>query len=316
LARSDIPLPRVIDHDSAVRTADVDALILRLAAAQHGIVARWQLVPAGVPATLLDERVKRRRLERVARCVYRVPGLDGRHADVVATVLAFGAHAVASHDTAGRLHDLCGHDIHRMVVSTWRGHPDRRADVVLHRVRPPCDERITCDGVTVTSIARTLLDLAAALPDRAFEQALARGLRLHDGTRAQLVALLARYPRRPGTPRLRAPLASDEPPAMTRSDAEERFLALVRTAQLPAPRVNTRIHGFEADFYWPNHAVVVEIDGLAYHTARAAQLRDRHRDSSLGAAGIRVLRFTWQDLTARPEATLVKVALALGRSAI
>lgn len=299
-----------------MRTADIDALILRLARTQHGNVARWQLVPAGVPATLLDERLKRRRLERVARSVYRVPGLDGPRAGVVAAVLGCGPHAVGSHETAGLLHEVVVQPVARIAVSSWRGHPDRRAGVVLHRVRLPCDERTICDGVPVTSLARTLIDLAATLPDRALEQAVARGLRLNDVAHEQLVALLARYPRRPGTPRLRALLAADEPPAMTRSDAEERFLALVRTALLPDARVNTRIHGFELDFYWPAHAVVVEIDGLAYHTTRDAQQRDRQRDSTLAAAGIRVLRFTWQDLTLRPEATLAKVALALGRSAV
>jgi very-short-patch-repair endonuclease len=299
-----------------MRLPDVDALILRLARGQHGIVARWQLVPTGVPRTLLDERVKRRRLERVARSVYRVPGLDGPRANLVATVLAFGADAVASHETAGNLHGVLEHPAPQMVVSTGRGHPDRRDHVLLHRVRLPADERDTCDGVPVTSIARTLLDLAAVLPDRRLEQSLALALDRAGVTTDELHNLIARYPRRPGTPRLRGILTADEPPAMTRSEAEERFLALARTAQLPAPRVNVRIHGFEADFYWRAHGVVVEIDGLAYHTTRAAQQRDRRRDSTLGAAGIRVLRFTWQDLTSRPEATLVKVALALGRAAL
>ena len=168
----------------------------------------------------------------------------------------------------------------------------------------------------VTSVARTLLDLAAVLPDRSLEQAIALAIHLNQAVADELPKLIARYPRRPGTPRLRAILAADEPPAMTRSEAEERFLALVRLAELPAPRVNVRLHGFEADFCWRAQGVVVEIDGLAYHTTRAAQQRDRHRDSTLGAAGIRVLRFTWQDLTTRPEATLVKVALALGRPAL
>ena len=103
---------------------------------------------------------------------------------------------------------------------------------------------------------------------------------------------------------------------MTRSEAEDRFLALIRNAQLPMPRANIRLHGFEADFYWPAHAVVVEIDGLAYHATPDAQQRDRARDSSFAAAGIRVLRFTWQDLTRRSESTLAKVALALGRARV
>jgi len=299
-----------------MRPAEIDALILRLARAQHGILARWQFVPAGVPRTLLDQRVKRRRLERVARSVYRVPGLEGPRADVVATVLACGADAVASHETAGNLHGLLEHAAAKMVVSTGRGHPDRREHVLLHRVLLLSDERATCDGVPVTSIARTLRDLAAVLADRPLEQALARAFYLDGVNTDELRKLIARYPRRPGTPRLRAMLSADEPPAMTRSEAEERFLSLVRAAQLPARRVNVRLHGFEADFCWRAHGVVVEIDGLAYHSTRAAQQRDRHRDSTLGAAGIRVLRFTWQDLTTRPEATLVKVALALGRAAL
>lgn len=298
-----------------MRNADVDSLLLRLARAQHGVVARWQLVSVGVSVTLLNERVKRRRLERVSRGVYRVPGLEGTRADVVGAVLAAGPCAVASHETAGHLQELSAHPAEHVNVSTSCGHPERRAGVVLHRVQLPSDERAKCDGIPVTSPPRTLLDLAAVLPNRSLEQALARGLRRSVVTPTDLLALLARYPRRPGTPRLRALLGTDQSPAMTRSEAEERFLTLVRTAQLPAPQVNVRIHGFEADFYWQVHRVVVEIDGLAYHTTRDAQRRDRQRDTALGAAGIRVLRFTWHDLTAQREATLVKVAMALGSAA-
>lgn len=299
-----------------MHSADVDALILRVAAPQHGVVARWQLVSAGVPPTLLDERIKGRRLERLARGVYGVPGLSGRHRDALARIFACGPYTVGSHDTAGHVQDLLLQPPAQTVVSAWRGRPDPREGVVLHRARIRSDERTTCDGVPVTSIARTLLDLAAALPQRAFEQALARGLRLTDVTGDQLLQLVARYPRRPGTPMLRAMLQADVQPAMTRSEAEERFLALVRTGELPAPQTNVRVHGFETDFYWRAHGVVVEIDGFQFHASRAAQQRDRRRDSTLGAPGIRVLRFTWHDLTAQPSATLVKVALALGRSAV
>ncbi len=297
-----------------MRSADVDELVLGLAQSQHGIVARWQLVPAGVPRTLIDERIKRRRLDRVVLNVYRVPGLGGPRRDIVVSIFAFGPHAVGSHHSAGHLHDLLTRSGTPVVVSTWRGHPDRREGVELHRVQLAADERTTCDGVPVTSIARTLLDLAGVLQDRPFEQALARGLRLTDATEQELLQIAARYPRRPGAARLRAILAADEPPAMTRSEAEERFLALIRDGELPMPQVNVRVHGFEIDFYWRAQAVAVEIDGLTYHATRAAQQRDRRRDSSLGAAGMRVLRFTWADLTARPQATLVKVALALANT--
>ena len=101
--------------------------------------------------------------------------------------------------------------------------------------------------------------------------------------------------------------------AFTRSEAEERFLRLVRLAELPAPVVNVRLRGFEVDFCWRAERVVVEVDGLAYHTSRAAQQRDRHRDTVLAAAGHRVLRFTWRDLATRAEVTLARVAMALAR---
>lgn len=297
-----------------MRSLHADERILALGQAQHGIVTRWQLVSSGVPRTLIDERVKSARLVRVGHCVYRVPGLDGPHRDVLASVYGFGPHAVGSHQTAGRLHDLLVDITTPVVVSAWRGHPARRDGVELHRVQLPADERTVCDGVPVTSVARTILDLAAVLQNRSFEQAIARGLRLGRVTELELLRIIARYPRRAGAPRLRAILAADQQPAMTRSEAEERFLALIRSGELPVPQVNVRVHGFEIDFYWRSHAVAVEIDGFAYHATPAAQQRDRRRDSTLGAAGIRVLRFTWTDLTTRSQATLVKVALALGRS--
>lgn len=292
---------------------DVEAVVLRIARTQDGVVARWQLHAAGMPMPLLDDRVKRRRLQRIARGVYVVPGLEGPHARVLASVLGAGPDAVASHETAGHLQQLVGHPGMSAHVSTSRGNPRRREGIVYHRVRLAGDERTVCDGVPVTSPSRTLLDLAPTLPDRSLEQAVARALRHLGVTTEGLIQHLTRYPGRPGTRRLRALLDADTAPSFTRSEAEERFLQLVRAAQLPAPDVNLLLHGYEVDFCWAHHGVVVEIDGLAYHTTRDAQLRDRRRDTSLAAAGIRVLRFTWQDLTRAREATLAKVALALGR---
>lgn len=288
--------------------------ILRLARAQHGIVARWQLA-GDISLRRVSEFVRHRRLQSVARGVYLIPGLEGPRVDLVAAVLFAGPGAVASHETAGEVQELVSQGAQRLIVSISRGHPRHRDGIVYRRVRLAPDERSICDGVPVTSLARTLLDLSATLPERSLEQALARGLR-EDETREQLVRLLERYPSRPGTPRLRAILSADTPPAMARSEAEERFLALVRTAQLPPPLVNIQLRSYEVDFFWRAHKLVVEIDGLAYHTSRAAQQRDRQRDTALGVAGIRVLRFTWHDLTRMPEATIAKVALALGHARV
>jgi very-short-patch-repair endonuclease len=298
-----------------MRCTDADDLILDLAHGQHGVCARWQLIAADLPPNLIDQRVKRRRLLRVGHCVYRVPGLDGPRWQLAAVVLSLGPHAVASHATAAELLGVSEPE-RPTSISVGRGRPDPRENVQIHRVRLGADECTRCDGIPVTTPARTLLDLAGRLSGRELEQVLARSFRMEIVTAEEVAALIDRYPRRPGAPRLRALLAPDTAPALTRSQAEEKFLALVRRAQLPEPRVNARLNEFEVDFLWRAHDVVVEIDGMAYHSSRAAQERDRRRDSTLAAAGLRLLRFTWSDLTKRPEATLAKVALALGRAGV
>ena len=297
-----------------MRPADFDTVLLATAQRQHGVRARWQLLAAGASASLIDDRVRRGRLEHVVRCVYGVPGLGGPRRTMAATVLSFGAHSVASHGSAGALLGIVSNEGPDVAVSVTSGHPRPRDGVRLYRARLGPGEVTVRDGIPVTSPARTLLDLAGRMPLRALEQALARSLRLEIVTCDEVATLLGCYPRRPGSPALRALVMADTPPAMTRSEAEESFLALVRRAGLPEPRVNVRLRGIEADFHWRQQAVVVEIDGRAWHSSAAAQQRDRERDRALAAAGIRVLRFGWTDLTARPDRTLATVALALGRS--
>lgn len=129
----------------------------------------------------------------------------------------------------------------------------------------------------------------------------------------RLLALLARYPRRPGVAKLQVLLDTAGKPALTRSQAEERFLELVRRAQLSVPEVNVAIHGYEIDFLWREERLAVELDGYAFHGDRAAFEADRGRDADLAARGIQVLRVTWRQVTAESEATLARVAQALAR---
>jgi len=104
-------------------------------------------------------------------------------------------------------------------------------------------------------------------------------------------------------------------PSLSRSEAEERFLALVRRAGLPDPESNVRFHGYELDFLWREQAFAVEIDGYAFHGDRDAFEADRRRDADLAARGIQVMRITWRQLANEPEATLVLLAQALGERA-
>jgi very-short-patch-repair endonuclease len=130
-----------------------------------------------------------------------------------------------------------------------------------------------------------------------------------------LSAALDRSARRPGAPALRTLLQRHEGPALTRSAAEVRMLALVRAAQLPPPEPNASVGRFEVDLLWRDHGLVVEVDGYAFHRGRAAFERDRARDAQLAAAGLRVVRVTWRQLIDEPEAVVARVAGALSSRA-
>jgi very-short-patch-repair endonuclease len=186
--------------------------------------------------------------------------------------------------------------------------------VVVHRstILVARDLRIR-DGLPLTSPARVLLDLAgdpersARELERDFDTALARRLI----TRRDVGELLRRCGRHPGRARLSALEESARSTTFTRSEAEERMLALVRAADLAAPLVNAPSHGYEIDFLWPQAGVAVEVDGYAFHSGRDAFERDRRRDQILLAAGIRVLRVTWRQLTDEPFAVTASLAAAL-----
>jgi len=179
----------------------------------------------------------------------------------------------------------------------------------------PPDEVTRLRRIPVTTPARTLLDLATVLPLRELEQAIAEAERRYDGAQRRLLALLARYPARAGTAKLRELLGGSRNPAFTRSEAERKFLELVRRAGLPAPEPNVRLHGYEVDFLWRDEVLAVEIDGYAFHHDRSAFEADRRRDADLAAHGIQAIRITWRQITDEPEATLVRLVQALAERA-
>ena len=121
---------------------------------------------------------------------------------------------------------------------------------------------------------------------------------------------MARYPHRRGTGVLRRVLTRETSPALTRSEAERRFLHLLRAAGIPPTDTNVRLGAYEVDFLWRSERLVVEVDGYAYHSTRAAFERDRRRDADLQALGYRVLRVTWRQLVEEREAVIACVAQA------
>jgi very-short-patch-repair endonuclease len=176
------------------------------------------------------------------------------------------------------------------------------------------DEQTHLDGVPLTTPARTLLDLSTCVGAAELERALARADREGIADQDTVSRLVARYPGRRGTRRLLALLANPGGPALTRSDAEARFLELVRSGRLREPETNIHLRGHEVDFVWRSERLIVEVDGFAFHSSRTAFEADRRRDAALAAAGFRVIRVTWTQITKEPAALLVRVAQALVES--
>jgi very-short-patch-repair endonuclease len=295
--------------------ASVEARIMDLAARQHGLVTRSQLLRAGLGHDAVKYRIHTKRLLPVHRGVYRVGPVAAPLAHEMAAVLACGPAAVLSRVSAAILWDLLPAERGTVVVDvTVRSRNRRRREGI--RVR--CDPRLEPDEVThvqripTTAPTRTVFDLAAVVGSRELDRVLARADRQGLVDQPALSSLLLRYSARAGIRRLRKLLEGGGGRALTRSEAEERFLALVRRAELPRPETNVSLRGYEVDFLWPAGRLVVEVDGFAFHSSRSSFESDRSRDAALTAKGYRVMRVTWRQVVRRPEATVARLAQALG----
>jgi very-short-patch-repair endonuclease len=298
-----------------------DHRIAELAASQFGVVERRQLRALGLSDPAIARRISAGRLHRLRRGVYAVghPVL-GERGRWLAAVLACGPDAVLSHASAAALWDLRPSDAMTIDV-TVRGPSRRRGPGLrVHRARGlHADETTTTRSIPVTSPARTILDLAATLrDDRALERVLDRAEILRATDVKALVALADARTGHRGAARLRRMLADHTPgTTVTRSELEERMLALCRERGLPKPRVNDSVAGLEVDFLFAERRVVVEADSWQHHRGRAAFERDRERDATLALAGHRVLRFTDRQMK-RDGATVaaaIHAALAAGARA-
>jgi very-short-patch-repair endonuclease len=274
------------------------------------VVSRRQLIELGLGDREIGRRVRAGRLHRIHRGVYAVghPRLT-MHGRLLAAVVSYGDRAVASHHSAAVIWGLRKERGPRVDVTVpGGGGRSRRGAIIVHRSSLPPTDVTICEGIPVTTPARTLIDLADVLPRRALERALDEAAFLRLDLRT-----LRPVPGRRGTGRLRRVLARHRPGSTrTRSWLEERMLALCRRAGLPQPEVNQEIEGHEADFVWREARLIVETDGWAAHGTRAAFEWDRRRDAEHTAAGWRVVRITIRRLEEEPEAVAEQLRRLLG----
>jgi hypothetical protein len=296
-----------------------DRVIAALAERQHGVVARSQLIARRLTRSMIEERIASGHLVRLHRGVYAVGHTHlRREGHWMAAVLAVGPGAVLSHRDAAALHEVRFSNSPLIDVST----PGQRRvpGVRVHGRRVLAAEDVTVvRGIPVTTVARTLVDLAAILPQDRVTKALAEADRLRKlDVRALHAALERTRGRRgPGHAKLTAALdelAANEPP-FTRSELEDRFLALCKAHGLPRPLTNVWLGSLEVDALWPAAGLAVELDGYAGHSGRRAFQRDRDKGNDLVTEGYAVLRFTYADVTRRPAGVAARIARALTRAA-
>jgi very-short-patch-repair endonuclease/predicted transcriptional regulator of viral defense system len=296
----------------------LDAAVVALANSQYGVVARRQLRDLGLSDAAIAHRVAAGRLHRLHHGVYAVGHTRllqrGRW---MAAVLSCAPGAVLSHAAAAALWELRASDATIVDVTIpGSGGRRRRAGIRLHRARSLDGQTAVMDGIPVTKPARTILDLAATLDVRAIERVIdqAENLRLTDFP--SLDALARALASHRGATKLRTVLRDHTPgTTLTKSQLEELFLALCRAAGLPKPLVNHRVAGFEADFVFADHRLIVETDSWRHHRSRDSFERDRRRDAIHAAAGWRTLRFTWRQIEHEPQTVAAAVAAALYRGA-
>lgn len=253
------------------------------------------------------------RLRRLHRGVYAV-GHERLtwHGRCMAAVLAVRP-SVASHLSAGWLWGLLRYRPETPHVTAPTERRQRRGFVVHCAVLPSAD-LAAIEGIPVTSLPRTLLDLAVMLSEDQLGKAIERAEELGLFDLRAIVELLARSGSHSGAGRLRAALAIyREEPAFTRSGLERRFLELIREAGLPAPAMNFVVAGYEIDAYWEPQRFAVELDVFETHGTRLAFERDRRRADDLLLAGIEVIRVTGPRLGCEPERTIERVAAHLRR---
>jgi very-short-patch-repair endonuclease len=292
----------------------VERELARIADSAHGVVTRTQLLRAGVTVAEIDYRLRTGALLPEHRGVYRVghraPSVEARY---LAAVWACGEGAL-----------LCGRaGAHLLGVVKGTPPPpevttptERRIEGVATRRSPStCREHaMTWRAIPVTTVARTLVDLARDLPLDALARACHEAGVLHRTTPAQVEAVLARRPRSPGAAKLRAVLRGER--RVTLSALERRFLALLREAGLALPETNRPAGGRRVDCRWPKQRLTVELDGYRYHNSRHAWEQDRQREREAYARGDGFRRYTYGDVMERPALMLAELRPLLPKTVL
>jgi hypothetical protein len=290
----------------APQVTTAEAVLARLAARSHGVVTRARLLDAGITREEIAHRVRIGALLREYRGVYRVghraPSVEARY---LAAVWACGDGAVLSGRAAGHLWGILKGAAPPLEVTARSKH--RVKGLATQRARSI--QATTQRGVPITTVPRTLVDLASHLSLDALARACHEAGVLHDTTPRQVEAVLAKRANARGAATLREILRGDV--HVTLSELERQFLRRLRQADLPLPQTNGPAGGRRVDCRWPDRRLTVELDSYRYHHSRHAWEQDRRREREARARGDEFRRYTYGDVVESPSLMLAELRALL-----
>ncbi len=308
---------------SKKRTGSIDQGIATLAARQHGVVSRAQLLQLGLSDREITLRAQRGSLQPLFHATFAVGHRAiTRQGRMLAAVLACSKGTVLSHGSAAELLGLWDKRpwAFDVIPGDWSGR--KIPDIRWHRVRMPTPDEIAIrDGIPCTTVSRTIVDMAGRSGWSQLRRLVEQAAVMRELDVDEIDLVLSRGRRR-GAPRLRTILASwrgaKTPRPRLRSPLEAGLLPLLVDAGLPRPRTNVRLEvedgWLEVDLLWEEKRLVIETDGEETHDTSVAFQRDRNRDQRLIAAGYRVARVTWRQVEDEPAAVVNRIAQALKSS--
>ena len=272
---------------------DRELALAKLVRKQHGVIARDQLLALGFSPGAIEFRLARCRLWRVHDAVYAFgPAALSPAGRQIAALLAIRPDPLLSHDSSAARRGLMREGA-RIHVSIATRVPRRLDGVVVHRPRRiDPEDRVMVDGIPMTSLARTYLDLGQTLSYSRLQKVIEEADRTDRLDIRAVQEVIERYTGHRGCRPLRR-IVSDYLWTPDSNEGIERdFQLLLADFGLPTPQVNVVVQGFVVDCWWPASRFVVELDSQGWHKTWEAHERDRKRDAVLLRAGIGSLRIT------------------------
>ena len=302
-------------------TRGLDDVARELAKAQHGVFHLEQFQDGLLTPSARRHRVDVGAWEAVYPGVYRLVGAPVTWAGIVlAACWAGGRGATASHRTAASLWNLPGKRRHPIEITCRRWHRAQRDGLKVHETTSLDESGATIDGIPVTSVDRTVLDLGAVVGAVTVEMAVDAALRRELVTLSGLHDTVRRLGRsgRNGAGVLRAILDERGARAPTDSEMETWLLSLLRRNELPMPELQFIVtHNGEflarCDAAYPAARLAIEYESYEHHIGRIALVRDSARRNQLIAAGWVVITATALDLQSGGRALCRAIQAALDR---